>query len=228
MATQDAKKNETKNGSSKSTGSTSRSSNGRSSGGRNKSGSEGGDRSAFFGGSTGALLGAVVAGAAVGLAANRGRKLLMQTPAFVSGNWDDALRTEHKMTLALFDQLEATSDDAATTRAGLLMKIKYALSKHALQEENVIYPVMRDANEAHDADELNGEHGYVKQFLYDLENMDKSSPDFLPKVGDFRTLLEGHIRNEEDNIFPRLRATMTDEQNRKVTLAMNKEGLKLA
>jgi hemerythrin superfamily protein len=222
MATTDTKKSETKsgsrNGSTKSNGTRTRS----------RRSNESGERSAFFGGSTGALLGAVVAGAAVGLAANRGRKLLMQTPALVSGNWDDALKTEHKMTLSLFDQLEATSDDAATTRAGLVMKIKYALSKHALQEENVIYPVMREANEAHDADELNGEHGYVKTFLYELENMNKTSPDFLAKVKEFRTLLEGHIRNEEDNIFPRLRATMSDEQNRKVTLAMNKEGLKLA
>jgi hemerythrin superfamily protein len=36
------------------------------------------------------------------------------------------------------------------------------------------------------------------------------------------------MRNEEDNVFPRLRATMSEEQNRKVTLAMNREGLKLA
>jgi hemerythrin superfamily protein len=216
MASTDTRKSESKSSKSDGTRTRSRRSN------------ESGERSAFFGGSTGALLGAVVAGAAVGLAANRGRKMLMQTPAFVSGNWDDALRTEHKMTLALFDQLEATGDDAAATRAGLVMKIKYALSKHSLQEENVIYPVMRQANEAHDADELGGEHGYVKTYLYELENMDKTSPDFLPRVRDFRTLLEGHIRNEEDNIFPRLRATMTDAQNRQVTLAMNKEGLKLA
>ncbi len=215
MASSEASKSESK--SSKSNGSRSKSRGGGS-----------GERSAFFGGSTGALLGAVVAGAAVGLMANRGRKMLMQTPAFVSGNWDDALRTEHRMTLSLFDQLEATSDDAAATRAGLVMKIKYALSKHALQEENVIYPVMRQANEAHDADELGGEHGYVKTYLYELENMDKTSPEFLARVRDFRTLLEGHIRNEEDNVFPRLRATMTDEQNRKITLAMNREGLKLA
>ena len=185
-------------------------------------------KSAFFGGQTGALVGAAVAGAAVGLAANFGRKMLMQSPAFVSGNWDDALKTEHKMTLALFDQLEATGDDATGTRAGLVMKIKYALSKHALQEENVIYPVLREANEAHDADELNGEHGYVKTYLYELENMAKDSPDFLPRVREFRSLLEGHIRNEEDVVFPRLRATLSEEQNRKITLAMNKEGLKLA
>jgi len=212
MATSETKKSQPKNGrSSRSNG--------------NKSGN---DRGAMFGGSSGALIGAAVAGVTVGLAANFGRKMLMQTPALVSGNWDDALKTEHKMTLTLFDQLEATSDKATGTRAGMVMKNKYKLTKHAMKEENVIYPVMREQNEAHDADELTGEHGYVKTFLYELENMNKASPDFMTKVREFRTLLEQHIRNEEDNLFPRLRAGMTDEQNRKVTLAMNKEGLKLA
>lgn len=209
----------------KSSQSRGRTSNGSKSGGRS---SRGGDGSAFFGGQTGAIVGAAVAGAAFGLAANYGRKMLMQSPAFVSGNWDDALRTEHRMTLALFDQLEATSDDAVATRAGLVMKIKWALSKHAIQEENVVYPALREANETKEADALNGEHGYVKTYLYELENMDKTSPDFLARVRDFRTLLERHIREEEDVIFPRLRARLSDEQNRKVTLAMNREGLKLA
>lgn len=187
-----------------------------------------GERSAFFGSQTGALVGAAVAGAAVGLAANYGRKMMMQAPSFMAGNWDEALKAEHKATLALFDLLEATTDGQATTRANLLMKIKSALSKHALQEENVVYPALREANEAHDADDLNGEHGYVKTYLYELENMSKDTPEFLARVRDFRTLLESHIRNEEDNVFPRLRAVMTEDQNRKLTMAMHKEGLKLA
>jgi len=225
MATTDADKSQS-NSNRKSNGSNRKSN----SGSRGKSSSRGGgsERGAFFGGQSGALLGAAVAGAAVGLAANYGRKVLAQSPSFMAGNWDDALKAEHKMTLALFDQLEASGDNAAATRAGLVIKIKYALSKHALQEENVIYPAMREANEAHDADELNGEHGYVKTYLYELENMDKTAPDFLARVRAFRSLLEGHIRNEEDNIFPRLRATLSKEQNRKISLAMNKEGLKLA
>lgn len=193
-----------------------------------KSGSTSGERSAFFGGQSGALIGAAVAGVAVGLAANYGRKLVMQTPAFVSGTWDEALKTEHRMTLALFDQLEATGDDAAATRAGLLMKIKYALSKHALQEENVVYPALRQAGEKMDADELNAEHGEVKTYLYELENMAKDSPEFMARVKSFRAMLEDHIREEEDRLFPMLKARLGDEQNRKLTLAMNREGLKLA
>jgi hemerythrin superfamily protein len=186
------------------------------------------ERSAFFGGQTGALVGAAVAGAAVGFAANFGRKMIMQTPTFVSGNWDEALKAEHAATLTLFDQLEKTTDSQAAMRTGLLMKIKYSLSKHALQEENVVYPALREANQTTDADQLNGEHGYVKTYLYELENMNKASGEFLAKVREFRTMLEQHIRMEEDQVFPRLRSAMTDEQNRKVTLAMNKEGLKLA
>jgi hemerythrin superfamily protein len=186
-------------------------------------------KSAFsFGGQGGALAAAAVAGAAVGFAANMGRKMMMQSPTFMAGNWDEALKAEHKATLALFDQLEATADKQTTARTNLLMKIKYALSKHALQEENVVYPALREANDAYDADDLNGEHGYVKTYLYELENMAKDGPEFLARVRDFRALLEGHIRNEEDNVFPRLRASMSAEQNKKLTMAMNKEGLKLA
>ena len=186
-------------------------------------------KSAFsFDRQTGAIAAAAVAGAAVGLAANMGRKMMMQSPTYMAGNWDDALKAEHKATLALFDQLEATGDDQTTTRSHLVMKIKYSLSKHALQEESVVYPAMREANDAHDADDLNGEHGYVKTYLYELENMAKDGPEFLARVRDFRTLLEGHIRNEEDNVFPRLRASMNEEQNKKLTMAMNREGLKLA
>ena len=215
MATTQTRKSSTKSGS----------------GGRTRNGGSdrsGGERGAYFGGQSGALIGAAVAGAAVGLAANYGPKLMMQSPAFMSGNWDEALANEHRMTLALFDQLEATSDDQTAARAGLVMKIKYALSKHALEEENVIYPALREANEAHDADELNGEHGYVKTYLYELENMAKDSPDFMARVKSFRTLLEGHMRNEEDNVFPRLRARMSEDQNKKLTHAMLKEGMKLA
>jgi hemerythrin superfamily protein len=194
--------------------------------GNSKSGT--GEKSAFFGGNAGALVGAAVAGAAFGLAITKGRKLIMQSPAFVSGTWQEALKTEHRMTLALFDQLEATADDATAARTALVAKIKYALSKHALQEENAVYPALREANDAADADELNSEHGYVKTYLYELTNMAKDAREFLAKVRDFRSLLEDHIREEEERIFPRLYETLTEEQNRKLTLMMNREGLKLA
>jgi hemerythrin superfamily protein len=188
----------------------------------------GGGRSSFAwtGNQTGMLAAAAVAGAAVGLAANYGRKLMVQ--GIAAGDWADTLAAEHQAVLALFEKLEATEDGQTWIRAHLLTKLKNALGKHALEEENAVYPALREANEAHDADALNAEHGYVKTYLYELDNMPKSSPDWLARVRSFRALLEEHMRMEEDEVFPRLRAALGEEGNARLSAAVAREGMKLA
>ena len=190
---------------------------------------ENSERSAFnwSNNGNGALLGAVAAGAALGIAANFGRKFLVQATSASTGDWVDALTAEHAATLALFDKLETTDDSQTTQRTALLKKIKYALSKHAIQEEMVVYPALRQANFASDADHLGEEHGYIKTYIYELENMPKDSPEWLARVRDFRTLLESHMREEENEIFPTFRERMSDAQNAKITTLMNKEGMKM-
>jgi hemerythrin superfamily protein len=191
---------------------------------------ETGERSLFNfeGGNTGVLVGAAVAGAALGIAANYGRKFLVQAASASSGDWVDALATEHKLALAIFDKIEATDESQTTQRTALLAKLKYALSKHAIQEEMVVYPALRQANFASDADHLGEEHGYVKTYLYELETMPKDSPEWLARVRDFRSMIQSHMREEEDDIFPTFRARMSDDQNAKITTMMNKEGFKFA
>jgi hemerythrin-like domain-containing protein len=211
----------------------SRSSGGNNGGGATRRDSEGrftSERSAFSwgGGNAGVLAGAALAGAAVGLAANFGRKFLMQMPGAATGDWFEALKAEHLATLALFDQIEATEDSQTVMRSALLMKLKYALTKHAHQEESVIYPALRQANSTHDADALNSEHGYVKTYLYELETLPNDSPEWLARVRDFRTMLEEHIRMEENEVFPAFQALLSPEQNAKLTTQMNKEGFKMA
>ena len=208
----------------------------RTSGGNTRSGNGGGGKAggedsafSFGGGGAGVLAGAALAGAAMGIAANVGRKLFVQMSAGgATGDWLDALKAEHKATLALFDRIEATEDSQGFMRAQLLMKLKYALTKHANEEENVIYPALREANLAHDADALNGEHGYVKTYLYELDTIAKTSPEWLARVRDFRTMLQEHIRMEEDEVFPTFRKLLGDAQNARLTSMMNKEGFKLA
>ncbi|WP_066722347.1 hemerythrin domain-containing protein [Sphingomonas pituitosa] len=178
--------------------------------------------------SLGVIAGAAAGGAALGLLAMLGRKAAVQAPSALAGNWDDALKAEHKAVLKVFDTLEATDDKATIRRNMLLAHIKHALVKHAIEEENVIYPALREAGKAEQADELNAEHGYVKQFLYELENMPSTSPKWLEKVKEFRAALEKHIREEEDQLFPELRAQLSEEKNKALTLAMNKEGFKVA
>jgi hemerythrin-like domain-containing protein len=168
------------------------------------------------------------AGLALGLTANLFRKAAVQGPTVLAGNWDVALAAEHAAALKIFDLIEQTSDDATRRRATLLAQLKHAVGKHAFQEENVIYAMMRDHGLTEAADHLNHEHGYVKQYFFELTEMEKNDPAWLPKVREFRAMIEEHMREEESELFPRLRSQLSGEQNKHVTAAMNKEGLKLA
>lgn len=160
--------------------------------------------------------------------ANIGRKIAVQSPTTLAGDWFEGLVAEHKMVMKLFDVLEATDATATAKRAMLLMQITHALSKHAFEEENVIYTALRNAGRVEEADKLNHDHGYVKQYLADLNAMKKDDPEFIAKVGTFRLHLETHIREEEDNLFPGLRAHLDASANSALTRKMNVQGLMLA
>ena len=186
------------------------------------------ERSAFSWGDSGALVGAAIAGAAIAVAANLGRKAMMQGMSASAGDWDEVLAAEHDATLMIFDKLLATDDTQTFKRTMLVRKLTAALDKHAHEEEHVVYPALREANEAHDADVLEGEHGQVKTWLYELNEMDKGSADFLSKVREFRSAVEAHARMEEEQVFPRLKQAMNEEQNHRITSLVNKEGFKMA
>ena len=187
------------------------------------------DGSAKNGSYTGA---AVAIGAGVGLAAgllaNVARKAAVQSPTMLAGEWDEALAAEHALALKIFDGMQATTEADTGKRATLLMQLRHALGKHAFQEENTVYAMMRDQGMTEGADHLNHEHGYVKQFLFELTEMEKSDPAWLPKVNEFRTMIEEHMREEENDLFPKMKAQLSPEQNKHLTVQMNKEGLKLA
>lgn len=172
----------------------------------------------------GALFGAALAGAAFGLAANFGRKLLTQGMSAASGDWDEVLATEHDLTMAIFDKMLATDATQGFKRKMLLMKLTHALDKHAHEEEMVVYPALREANEAHDADLLEGEHGYVKTFIYELNQLSTDAPNWLEKVREFRAFVQKHAHMEEEEVFPRFKQALSEEQNAKITSLVNRDG----
>jgi len=209
----------------------SRSSSSKNSSSRGSSQSDGSrsDRSAFsWGDNAGPVVGAAIAGMAIGLAANYGRKFLMQGMEAAAGDWDDILSAEHELALSIFDKMLATDETQTWKRSMLLMKLTHALDKHAHQEEMVVYPALREANLAVDADHLEGEHGYIKTYIYELKNMGPSAPNWLEKVREFRALVSKHAHMEEEEVFPIFKQALTEEQNARVTSLVNRDGFWMA
>ena len=168
------------------------------------------------------------AGLLLGLLANPARKLAVQAPTMIKGAWDEALAAEHKATLAVIDLIEKTSTDDTTRRAIHLAQLKHMIGKHSFQEENAVYATMRQRGLLEAAQHLNEDHGVVKQLLFELTQMPKDDARWLQTVRTLRGALEEHMREEETDHFPKLRAALSEQENSDLSKAMNKEGLKLA
>jgi hemerythrin superfamily protein len=192
-------------------------------------GSSGANRSAFsWGEGAGPVIAAAIGGAAIGFAANYGRKALMQGMEAATGDWDEILATEHDMALATFDKMLATDQTQTFKRKMLFMKLCHALDKHAHEEEMVVYPALREANEAADADHLESEHGYIKTFIYELSEMGPDASSWLEKVRQFRQLVAEHAHMEEEQVFPKFKRDMDEEQNAHITSLVNRDGFWMA
>jgi hemerythrin superfamily protein len=199
----------------------------RSSSSRNHS--RNGIRSAFsWGEGAGPVIAAAIGGAALGFAANFGRKALMQGMEASIGDWDEILTAGHREALALFDKMLATDETQTFKRKMMFMKLCHALDKHAHAEEMVVYPALREANEAADADHLESEHGYIKTFIYELNEMGPDARNWLEKVREFRQLVAEHAKMEEDQVFPRFKREMDEEQNDRITSLVNRDGFWMA
>lgn len=176
----------------------------------------------------GAVAGAAAVGLIAGLVAERGRKVVTQAAEGLAGDWVDVLKAEHLMVLELFERLEATANNETGKRTRYLMKIKQALTKHTVQEENVVYPALAKADPSGAAAKLFAEHADVKTALYELDVLAKDDPQWMPKARALRHEIEEHARKEEDEVFPALRNRLSEEDAAKLTALMLKEGTKLA
>src|SRR4051794_13484443 len=186
-------------------------------------------RSAFsWSDGAGPIIAAAIGGAAIGFAANYGRKFLMQSMEAAAGDWDEVLAAEHDMALAIFDKMLATDETQTFKRKMLLMKLTHALDKHAHQEEMVVYPALRRANETTDADHLESEHGYIKTFIYELNEIGPDASNWLEKVREFRALVAEHAHMEEEQVFPRFKSELSEEQNDNITSLVNRDGFWMA
>lgn len=192
-----------------------------------KSSSE--NRGAFsWGEGPGPIIAAALGGAAIGIAANFGRKAIIQGMEAAIGDWDEILAAEHDEALAIFDKMLATDETQTFKRKMLLTKLTHALDKHAHAEEMVVYPALREANDAADADSLESEHGYIKTSIYELNEMGPEASNWLDKVRDFRQLVSEHAHMEEEEIFPRFKRGMGEEQNAHITQLVIRDGFWMA
>src|SRR5688572_22061299 len=119
------------------------------------------------------------------------------------------LKAQHKSARELLKALVATTDRGVKTRKELLAKIQSELSQHMAIEEEIFYPEFKRAVETKKDKRLyyeaQEEHKAAKKVLKDIVHADPATVAFGGKVKVLMELVEHHIEEEEQEMFPKAR-----------------------
>lgn len=120
---------------------------------------------------------------------------------------------DHAEIRSIFKQFKELTgrDGTSEEKAALARQVCNALKIHALIEEEIFYPAVRDAIDYDDLmDEAIIEHVGVNDLVEQIEAMRPSDPLYDAKVIVLGGQIERHFRDEEDDMFPLARQANID------------------
>lgn len=117
------------------------------------------------------------------------------------------LKNDHKTVEQLFKKFEHAGDHAYVEKREIVDRIIEELSKHASIEEQFFYPVSRATVSDVEAITLESmeEHHIVKWLLSELENTEPTDERFTAKVTVLIENVRHHVKEEEEDFFPKVR-----------------------
>lgn len=147
----------------------------------------------------------------------------------------DLLITDHREVKALFkeyDKLVGAEAEAGEKQA-IALQICVMLTAHATAEEELFYPAAREVlGEDEDlVDEADVEHSCAKELIAQIEAGTPDDPLYDAKVKVLGEYIDHHVKEEEGEMFPKVRkadldlgALGEDIAARKVELLSDAEG----
>jgi hemerythrin superfamily protein len=115
----------------------------------------------------------------------------------------DLLKKQHRQVEKLFKQAENTED--ARGRRQVMEQIVTALKLHTKIEEEIFYPAVREVGTSKAEEMINEayeEHHVVDLVLAELPKVDPEDERFEAKMTVLSELIEHHVEEEEDEMFP--------------------------
>jgi len=122
------------------------------------------------------------------------------------------LKADHAEVKAMFEQYEGLGKRALKAKKTLATKICHELIKHTTAEEEIFYPAVRaDADDSEDlVDEATVEHASAKDLIAQILSMEPGDDLYDAKVTVLSEQIEHHVKEEEQEMFPKARASDLD------------------
>jgi hypothetical protein len=138
------------------------------------------------------------------------------------------LAGDHRQVHDLFDDYRKLAEAGASgdERGPLAEEICTLLTVHAALEEEIFYPAARAAGVAASLlDEAEVEHASAKDLIAQIRDMQADAPLYDAKVSVLGEYIDHHVGEEEQELFPKCRASSMDLDDLGVRLAARKDEL---
>ena len=121
------------------------------------------------------------------------------------------LKADHEAVEKKFKRFEGLGPRALKTKAAVVADVIEALSVHAVIEEQLLYPAVRErlTEEEDQVLEALEEHHVVKWTLSELDGMSPDHERFDAKVTVLMESVRHHVKEEEKDLFPKVRKGFT-------------------
>ena len=137
------------------------------------------------------------------------------------------LKADHAKVTAMFQQYDKLTDRAQAKKLDLARRICNELKIHTRIEEEIFYPAVRAALPKEDdlLDEAKIEHDGAKDLIRQIEAMQPGDDLFDAKVTVLGEYVKHHVKEEQNEMFPKVRKTKLDLREIGMRLAFRKEEL---
>src|SRR5690606_4729738 len=134
------------------------------------------------------------------------------------------LRADHKLVNELFEEYEKAR--SVKKKKELVAQICSELTIHALIEEEIFYPaVTRALKDKELVPEATVEHGTLKQLIAEVEGKEPDGEMFDARVKVMGEYVKHHVKEEQNEMFPKAKATKLDMMKLGAEMMGRKEAL---
>lgn len=138
------------------------------------------------------------------------------------------LESDHRAVEKLFDAFKKAGDGNLEAKATLAQRACEMLTIHTILEEELLYPAAQQAlpdDEKPDVEEAYIEHFLVKTLIGKFEVLKAGEKGFDATFKVMSELVQHHVEEEEEELFPALRRTKCDLKSLGGKIASRKEAL---
>ena len=119
------------------------------------------------------------------------------------------LIADHKLVSSLFEQFEKARSPSRKT--AIVAEICKELTVHAQLEEEIFYPAVKAALKDRElVPEANVEHASVKDLIAQVEGQTPYGEMYDAKVKVMGEFVKHHVKEEQNEMFPKARKTKLD------------------